>query len=39
MPLLTELVIFWLMNYKDAAPTALKFAAEIMFKYARSNQT
>jgi hypothetical protein len=32
MLLLTELVIFWLMNYKDAAPTALKFAAGIMFK-------
>jgi|GEM_PF-3818860 hypothetical protein len=25
MPLLTELVIFWLMNYKDTAPTALEF--------------
>ena len=24
MPLLTELVIFWLISYKDAAPTALK---------------
>jgi hypothetical protein len=33
MPLLTELVIFWLINYKDAAPTALKFLVEIMFKY------
>ena len=28
MPLLTELVIFWLMTYKDAAPTALKFLNE-----------
>jgi len=26
MPLLTELVIIWLMNYKDVAPTALKFS-------------
>jgi hypothetical protein len=32
MPLLTELVIFWLMNYKDAAPTALKFPTRLRSK-------
>jgi hypothetical protein len=34
MPLLTELVIFWLINYKDAAPTALKFPTRLRSKEA-----
>jgi hypothetical protein len=34
MPLLTGLVIFWLMNYKDAAPTELKFPLRIRNKEA-----
>jgi hypothetical protein len=32
MPLLTELVIFWLMNYKYTAPTALKFPTRLWSK-------
>ena len=32
MPLLTELVIFLLMNYKDAAPTVLKFLTRLRSK-------
>jgi hypothetical protein len=34
MPLPTELVIFWLMSYKDAAPTALKFPMRLRNKEA-----
>jgi hypothetical protein len=34
MSLLTELVIFWLINYKDAAPTAPKFPTRLPSKEA-----
>ncbi len=39
MPLLTELVIFWLMNYKDAAPTALKFTAKFAHAMTEKNSS